>query len=70
MNTLPVVCAFDGDPPPFELLAQENGFRYWMASDLARALGYPDTEPLHKALNKALAVCMMLNIKRSPQARG
>ncbi|MEF8746669.1 MAG: BRO family protein [Candidatus Accumulibacter propinquus] len=62
MNTLPVVCAFDGDPPPFELLAQENGFRYWMASDLARALGYPDTEPLHKALNKALAVCMMLNI--------
>lgn len=63
MDTLPVVTAFDGDPPPFELLAQKNGFRYWLAYDLARALGYPDTGPLHKALNKALAVCMMLNIE-------
>lgn len=62
MNTLPKVNAFDGDPPPFELLAQQNGFRFWLASDLARSLGYEDTEPLHKALNKALAVCMMLNI--------
>ncbi len=62
MNTLPAINAFDGDPPPFELLAQENGFRYWFASDLARALGYEDTEPIAKALNKALGVCMMLNI--------
>ncbi|MEF8755970.1 MAG: hypothetical protein V5B60_18890 [Accumulibacter sp.] len=62
MDDLPVATAFDGDPPPFELLAQQNGFRFWMASDLARALGYADTEPLHKALNKALGVCMMLNI--------
>jgi len=54
--------AFDGEPPAFELLAQQNGFRFWLASDLAKALGYDDTEPLHKALNKALAVCMMLNI--------
>ena len=62
MENLPTINAFDGDLPPFELLAQQNGFRFWMASDLARALGYEDTEPLHKALNKALAVCMMLNI--------
>ena len=32
--------AFDGQPPAFELLAQQNCFRFWMASDLARALGY------------------------------
>jgi DNA-damage-inducible protein D len=62
MENLPTINAFDGDLPAFELLAQQNGFRFWMASDLARALGYEDTEPLHKALNKALAVCMMLNI--------
>jgi len=60
-TTLPIN-AFDSDPPAFELLAQENGFRFWMASALAQALGYEDTSHLHKALNKALAVCMMLNI--------
>ncbi|EXI72686.1 MAG TPA: hypothetical protein DIT03_10150 [Candidatus Accumulibacter sp.] len=48
--------AFDGDPPPFELLAQQNGFRFWLAFDLARALGYADTKPLRKALNKAPGV--------------
>lgn len=62
MSTSPITNAFDGDPPAFELLAQQNGFRFWLASDLARALGYENTAPLHKALNKALAVCMMLNI--------
>lgn len=62
MDTLPTINAFDGDPPAFELLAQQNGFRFWMASDLARALGYESTAPLYKALNKALAVCMMLSI--------
>lgn len=62
MDTLPNINAFDGDPPAFELLAQQNGFRFWMASDLARALGYESTAPLFKALNKALAVCMMLGI--------
>lgn len=62
MDTLPATNAFDGDPPAFELLAQQNGFRFWMASDLAKALGYETTAELQKALNKALAVCMMLNI--------
>lgn len=62
MDSLPATNAFDGDPPAFELLAQQNGFRFWLASDLAKALGYETTAPLHKALNKALAVCMMLNI--------
>jgi DNA-damage-inducible protein D len=62
MDTLPPINAFDGDPPAFELLAQQNGFRFWLASDLANALGYETTAEIHKALNKALAVCMMLNI--------
>lgn len=62
METLPTT-AFDGDPPPFELLAQANGFRFWLASDLARSLGYPTTADIQKALNKALGVCMTLNIE-------
>ncbi len=62
MNIEPITNAFDGQPPAFELLAQQNGFRFWLASDLAKSLGYETTEPIQKALNKALAVCMMLNI--------
>lgn len=63
MNSEININAFDGDPPAFELLAQQNGFRYWMASDLAKALGYENTEKIGKALNKAIGVCMTLNIK-------
>lgn len=59
---LPAVNAFDGEPPAFELLAQQNGFRFWNASDLARALGYSSTAEIAKALNKGVGVCMMLNI--------
>jgi DNA-damage-inducible protein D len=62
MDIVPSTNAFDGNPPPFELLAQQNGFRYWMASDLASALGYESTADIQKALNKALGVCMTLNI--------
>ena len=63
METPPTsITAFDGEPPAFELLAQENGFRFWLASDLAKALGYESAAEIAKALNKALAVCMMLNI--------
>jgi DNA-damage-inducible protein D len=62
MDTLPTINAFDGEPPAFELLAQQNGFRFWMASDLAKALGYESTADISKALNKALGVCMTLNI--------
>lgn len=62
METDSQINAFDGEPPAFELLAQQNGFRFWLASDLAQALGYDSTESIQKALNKALAVCMMLNI--------
>lgn len=62
METTPPLHAFEGDTPAFELLAQENGFRYWFASDLAKALGYETTAEIQKALNKALGVCMTLNI--------
>jgi DNA-damage-inducible protein D len=56
------VNAFEGDPPPFELLVQENGFPFWTASSLAAALGYEDVSKLRNAINKALAVCMQLGI--------
>jgi|TergutMp193P3_1026864.scaffolds.fasta_scaffold38606_1 DNA-damage-inducible protein D len=56
------VNAFEGNPPPFELLAQENGFRFWSASNLASALGYADISLLRKAINKALSICTMLDI--------
>jgi hypothetical protein len=49
------VSAFEGAPPPFELLVQENGFRFWTASNLAMSLGYEDASKLAKAINRALA---------------
>lgn len=54
---------FNPESPSFELLAQENGFRYWYASQLAQVLGYDDVEPIRKAINKAMGVCMSLNIQ-------
>lgn len=68
MSTTPsqqnlALTAFDGDPPAFELLAEQNGFRFWFASDLAKALGYESTASLVKSLNKAISVCMMLGIE-------
>jgi DNA-damage-inducible protein D len=53
--------AFEGDPPAFEQLAQQNGFRYWTASNLAKALGYDSTERIVNAINKAIGVCMTNN---------
>jgi DNA-damage-inducible protein D len=46
----------------FESLAQENGFRYWLGSSLAECLGYADSTAVKKAINKAMTVCMTLNI--------
>lgn len=52
----------DPERKNFEALALENGFRYWLASDLAKCLGYPDVAAIKKAINKATAVCVTLNI--------
>ncbi len=52
----------DDDRMSFETLAQENGFRFWLSSSLAHALGYEDSASVKKAINKATAVCVTLNI--------
>jgi DNA-damage-inducible protein D len=53
---------FQEDRPNFESFAKENGIHYWLASDLAAMLGYSDTQSTKKAINKAVSVCMTLNI--------
>ena len=53
---------FDDGRPNFESLARQNGFRYWLASDLMRALDYSTMQPLLNAVNKAIAACAQLNI--------
>jgi DNA-damage-inducible protein D len=62
MEIYEVENAFEGDPPAFEMLAQENGFRFWSASDLAAALGYNDVSKIKKAIDKARSVCALLDI--------
>lgn len=46
----------------FDDFARENGVTYWFASDLAMMLGYAGMEQILKAINKATAVCVNLNI--------
>lgn len=50
------------DRPNFEALAQENGFTYWLKSSLSKSLGYDDSKSLEKATNRAMTVCLTLNI--------
>lgn len=53
---------FNEDKQSFESLAKENGFRFWLISNLAKCLGYDDSSSLKKAINKAMTVCLTLNI--------
>lgn len=53
---------FEEDKENFETFSLQNGFTYWLASDLAVMLGYQDTDATKKAINKAMTVCMTLNI--------
>lgn len=53
---------FNENEHNFEALAKENGFRFWLSSNLAKCLGYEDSSSLKKAINKATAVCLTLNI--------
>ncbi len=48
--------------PGFEDLAFENGFRFWWASDLSRLLGYGESQTFRKAVDKAMQVCIQLNV--------
>ncbi len=53
---------FDGDRPNFEAYAQENGFKYWLASHLVECMGYGTMAPILKAVNNAIAACATLGI--------
>lgn len=54
---------FQDDCPNFEAMGRENGFRFWMASDLARCLGYDDFQAFSKsAINRAIGTCSTLGI--------
>lgn len=54
---------FEENKPSFEDLGQQNGFRYWFASDLMKMLGYTDYAIFKKGpINKALIVCSTLDI--------
>lgn len=54
---------YEDESTSFEAFARENGFRYWLASELAGMLGYSDMEATKKAVNRAMTVCMTLNIQ-------
>ncbi|MET3526189.1 BRO family protein [Phenylobacterium koreense] len=53
---------FEDDRPSFESLGRQNGFRYWLASDLMQMLDYSTMQPIHNAVNKAMAACAQLGI--------
>ncbi len=52
---------FDDGRPNFEGLCRENGFKYWLASDLMKALGYSSMQPVLKAVNHAQAACAQID---------
>ena len=52
----------DPNQPGFESLAQQDGFKFWWASDLARMLGYASLDTFRKAVNKAMIACDALGI--------
>lgn len=51
-----------GSQITFDDFARQNGITYWLASDLAMMLGYSGMDQILKAVNKATAVCINLNI--------
>lgn len=53
---------FDDDRPSFEGYAKDNGFKYWLASQLMECLGYSSMAPINKAVQKAIAGCAALEI--------
>lgn len=48
--------------PGFEALAQNDGFKFWWASDLAQLLGYDDFGAFRKAVQKAMIACDALGV--------
>jgi len=46
----------------FETKCKENGFTYWMASNLMDLLGYESAQAFSKAVNKAMVTCNTLGV--------
>lgn len=51
--------------PGFESLGNDNGFRFWWASQLGTLLGYASLTSFFKAVQKAMSVCITLGIDLS-----
>ena len=49
----------------FETYGRQNGFRYWLASDLMAFLDYNSIQPIRQAINRAMAACAQLDISIS-----
>ncbi|MDH3890645.1 MAG: damage-inducible protein D [candidate division Zixibacteria bacterium] len=56
------VFTFEEGQTSFEDFGSSNGFRYWLASDLMRMLGYETMTTFRKAIDKATSACITLNI--------
>lgn len=54
---------FEPGKPSFDDLSRQNGFRYWYARDLMELLGYTDYSDFKKVINKAIGVCVTLDIE-------
>lgn len=48
--------------PRFESIGNNNGFRFWWASDLARFLGYQGDSTFRKAVERAMTTLTTLNV--------
>jgi len=46
----------------FESLAQQDGFKFWWASDMARLMGYESLAAFRKAINRAMIACDALGV--------
>ncbi len=62
MRIQPDVFHFDEEKENFDDFGQDNGFRYWYATDFMKFLGYNSFETFKKTINKAMTSCMTLNI--------
>lgn len=53
---------FKNNTTEFDELSSANGFTYWFARDLAKMLGYASYDSFNKVINKAIGVCVTVNI--------
>ena len=50
------------DRPSFEDLGRTYGGKFWYARDFMKMIGYESFQSFLKAINKATATCLALNI--------